>query len=784
MFLSISKTYSNDEKLNRVSYKIIEKLKFDREFEYVEPFLLSNEKLDDVTNEVKEYNIFNLDNIESYEILGFRHDNIRMFIPGLNKTILLYRDQTITDDFKVLTDKGEFRSDETILHYRGIVEDDYNSLVALSFTKNEIFGFISENGRNLVIGKLSNRDKHIIYDDKQLVTPSNYNCGVTPNMVVNPINKSNVQNVQSTKCVRWYYEVDYDIYVGRGSDITNVNNYIQGAFNQVSTLYYNEGIDITLSTIFVWTTQDPYTGPGTFDFLNQFGNYRTTFNGDMAHLVGYVGNGGIAWLNVLCSNNYYKKAYSDINSTYNVVPTYSWTVNVLAHEQGHNLGSDHTHDCVWNGNNTAIDGCGPTVGYQSQSGTCPTASLPTNGGTIMSYCHLIGSIGVNFNNGFGSQPRNRMLNNVNNASCLTTCGNPCNPPVSPDTILGPKLICTNTTNTVTYVCTSVTGATSYTWMLPTGWVGSSVTNSITITTIGQNGKIYVTANNSCGSSPKDSLFVSVKTIPGTPSIISGIKSGSCQLVNVPYSVTLNQGLTYNWYFSTNKGTVISGQGTNSILANFTNGYNDVTLNVSANNQCGSGSVRSLKIKSAPATPGVISGSINPCARQQGVMYSISQVIGATQYEWITPRGSTIYYGSQVSSTNKLITNSNVVYVNFGSTAGDVKVKAINNCGSSLASKLTTSFSCKTIQPYENGIIALYPNPTRNIITVKFYTEQVGMYNFIVRDYYGKLVSINEDLLYEGITEKVMDMGFLNTGYYTLEVTNKKEYYYEKFIINR
>lgn len=81
-------------------------------------------------------------------------------------------------------------------------------------------------------------------------------------------------------------------------------------------------------------------------------------------------------------------------------------------------------------------------------------------------------------------------------------------------------------------------------------------------------------------------------------------------------------------------------------------------------------------------------------------------------------------------------------------------------------------------------MALYPNPTRNIITVKFFTDQVGMYKFIVRDYYGKIVSINEDILYQGITEKVMDMGFLIPGYYTLEVSNKDDYFYEKFIINR
>ncbi|MBK6342034.1 MAG: fibronectin type III domain-containing protein [Flavobacteriales bacterium] len=105
------------------------------------------------------------------------------------------------------------------------------------------------------------------------------------------------------------------------------------------------------------------------------------------------------------------------------VPTYSWSVNVVTHELGHNLGSPHTHGCVWNGNNTAIDGCGPAAGYGE--GICASGPLPPAGvgGTIMSYCHLVSS-GVNFANGFGPQPAALILGSVNNASCLAPCPTP------------------------------------------------------------------------------------------------------------------------------------------------------------------------------------------------------------------------------------------------------------------------------------------------------------------------------------------------------------------------
>ena len=86
----------------------------------------------------------------------------------------------------------------------------------------------------------------------------------------------------------------------------------------------------------------------------------------------------------------------------------------MTHEMGHSLGSPHTHACAWNGNSTAIDGCGPSAGY---SEGCD-APLPTNGGTIMSYCHLVPSVKIDFLNGFGPQPAALIRNTVNSKGCL------------------------------------------------------------------------------------------------------------------------------------------------------------------------------------------------------------------------------------------------------------------------------------------------------------------------------------------------------------------------------
>src|SRR5690606_2449176 len=87
----------------------------------------------------------------------------------------------------------------------------------------------------------------------------------------------------------------------------------------------------------------------------------------------------------------------------------------MTHEMGHGFGSPHTHACAWNGNNTAIDGCGPAAGY---SEGC-TGPIPPEGGTIMSYCHLTG-VGINFTLGFGDQPAALIRNTIDSKDCLAT----------------------------------------------------------------------------------------------------------------------------------------------------------------------------------------------------------------------------------------------------------------------------------------------------------------------------------------------------------------------------
>lgn len=310
------------------------------------------------------------------------------------------------------------------LHYRGQVAGRPGSVAAISIFNGEVMGMISTRAGNLVLGKLENeKDKtHILYNDRDLKVTSDFECatpddgrGYTPEELENKFIGRDIGD-----CVQIYIEIDKDIHDQKGG-ATQALNYIEGLFNESFTLYANDGVNMEASEIFVWTTTSPYSSTSSSGMLSDFQAATGAFNGDLAHLVSYQASGGIAagFSGICNANPDNSKCFSSINSSYAQVPTYSWSVMVVTHEMGHLCGSRHTHACVWNGNNTAIDGCAG-----STEGTCSLPGYPSEGGTLMSYCHLQ-SVGINFQLGFGEQPGNVIRNSVNaENNCLVACTPP------------------------------------------------------------------------------------------------------------------------------------------------------------------------------------------------------------------------------------------------------------------------------------------------------------------------------------------------------------------------
>lgn len=328
----------------------------------------------------------------------------------------------LTDDFKITTDMGDFDMTQFkgAKFYKGSVQGHTESLVSFSVLDDQVIGVISIDGMSQILHKMEKEDIYILYYSDDLMVSHPFTCGVDDDDLESrggeDAEESEGDNREQTvPCIRVFMECDFALYTEKGG-VINAANWIAAVFNNVAALYQAESIILTLSEIFVWTSKDPYSTKSSVTALNQFRTVRKNFNGDIAHLAALGGHslGGVAWLDVIC-NSGYRYGYSNIHSTYQDVPVFSWSVEVIAHEIGHNLGSRHTHWCGWQG--------GPIDDCYVPEGKCTKGPAPENGGTIMSYCHLSGS-GINFNKGFGPQPGDRIRSRVVNATCLTSCALP------------------------------------------------------------------------------------------------------------------------------------------------------------------------------------------------------------------------------------------------------------------------------------------------------------------------------------------------------------------------
>ena len=344
-------------------------------------------------------------------------------------TFYLHPVKLLSDDFKVVNDKNEVVPYTPGLYYQGTVAGNTPSLAAWSFFESSVMTVFSWNNDNYNLGVWKhpsnvNNDIYILYRDSQVQFSRSFECHAEQLKQTDGGSAKSQENdppqSQFTNCIKIYFECDYQMYLDNGNNTTNVANFVTGMFNSVKTIYTNENVGVEISEIYTWTVSDQYVPYTTSDdLLSNFISFRTVYNGDVAHLLTTrnLNVGGLAYLDVLCSNNTPRYGVSNIDNTYIAYPTYSWTIEVVTHELGHNFGSNHTQWCGWVGG--ALDDCYP-VEPDNNNNSCSPGPTPTNGGTIMSYCHL-GGTGILLTNGFGTQPGNAIRAAYNAASCLSAC---------------------------------------------------------------------------------------------------------------------------------------------------------------------------------------------------------------------------------------------------------------------------------------------------------------------------------------------------------------------------
>ena len=429
--------------------------------------------------------VFQLNKTSFDDILKNSHSKITLQLPIGNElhSLELNKSELFGSNFYRTYSSTQISQKNLGSHYHGKLSGFENSSVAVSFTDLGVVGLILDGENQYEISPFGDDSYKILPIEGEF----EFDCGATFHPTYNEVErqtlKQDVRKTQNgdillkgpsatTRCLNVYWEGDTDIFTQLGA---NAEPYLTSLFNAVQLLYSNDGIQIYLSDVFVNTGNSLYFSASTpstiaaYDMLVRFTQVRTTFNGDAAQLFSFTkGSGGIAWLDTLCTTQ--PHSFSRISTTFQQPLTYSWSVMVATHEHGHTFGSPHTHSCSWNTNNfqpgdeprgcTRIDSCriecganlslgcstaqqNPGVGTCRQTTDslgnvidcavccapdycCGVPGLPVSGGTIMSYCHLSGGGGINFNRGFGPQPRQRIIDEINSLplSCIECLGPP------------------------------------------------------------------------------------------------------------------------------------------------------------------------------------------------------------------------------------------------------------------------------------------------------------------------------------------------------------------------
>ena len=375
----------------------------------------------------------------------------------------------------------------------------------------------------------------------------------------------------------------------------------------------------------------------------------------------------------------------------------------------------------------------------SWSGTSVTNSITATSNTTG------GTISVTANNTCGS-------------SAAQSTSVAISPGVStPSAISGPTTVCSGNSS---YTVINDPNATSYTWSLPSGWSGTSTTDSIYATVGSSAGTISVIANGNCGSSTAQTLVVSIVNPPAQPSSIVGV-THLCDSSSTAYAVTNDpSAIGYTWTLPSGW----SGSSTTSTITATADTSSGI-ISVTANNACGPSTTSTLNVvgNTIPAVTVASFGTV--CDNLSS--FSLTGGNPAGGYYSGTAVNSNSFDPSISGDGTFFITYT---YANGACVRADSAAIMVDNC--------------TAINNYpDNKNIAIYPNPTTGNITVSIANPSGSDLLISVDDIQGRIVySYAEKNPAKG-TARQINLEHLAKGIYYIKLTNGGNNQIQKLIID-
>jgi endo-1,4-beta-D-glucanase Y len=268
------------------------------------------------------------------------------------------------------------------------------------------------------------------------------------------------------------------------------------------------------------------------------------------------------------------------------------------------------------------------------------SAAPTNGGTSPTYqwekggTAISGATSVNYTTTSATNNDSYTVTMTSNASCLsTTSTTSAAKVITVNAKVTPTISISVSPSSTIYTGQSFTFTANYSnggstptfqWRKNGNVISGTTNSSFTTTTLTTNDALtaVITSNATClttTTANSNSIVVTVNPNPGFDSNVSGPTSATSNQTSVSYSVSNQTGMTYTWSVPAG-ATIVSGQGTNSIVVNFGTSSGNVTL--IEKNTGGQTSTLSLPVSVGTTTPifiPMVEHSIkiypNPCAEK-------------------------------------------------------------------------------------------------------------------------------------------------------------------------
>jgi|GEM_PF-4219799 len=212
----------------------------------------------EILSKVDYYNI----DIELLKQKLNTNGSVQLSIPRDNRltTIDLQKVNILTSDYKLFTSSGATReSANDYTFYHGTIQGEKHSKVTMVYWADQVAISIMDQDGVYEINKL--QDLYAGYYNRNRLSPTNLDwaCTMVEDHAERP-ESSTAGNRSTTtpECVTVFVEVDYNMYLKQGSNVSTAESWVMNLFAQVAILYMEHNVPVNISGIQVWDTTDPY----------------------------------------------------------------------------------------------------------------------------------------------------------------------------------------------------------------------------------------------------------------------------------------------------------------------------------------------------------------------------------------------------------------------------------------------------------------------------------------------------------------------------------------------